>query len=108
MTQKDTQEIYSYDVIPDTLKIQIVHIWHYTLGDEEDYRALANESTRLAYKNLVGILREEIGVFILPPSARHRQITFLEELVEYFLKEKDTDKILDVNQITGIARQSHI
>lgn len=28
MTQKDTQEIYSYDVIPDTLKVQIVHIWH--------------------------------------------------------------------------------
>lgn len=70
------------------------------LGDDEDYCALAKESTLLAYKNLVEILREEIGVFILPPSVRYRQITFLEELVEYFLKEKDTDRILDVIELS--------
>jgi hypothetical protein len=98
--QKDTQEIYTYDLIPNVLKVQIVHIWYSVLGNEEKYFALANESIRLTYKNLVEIIREEIGVFILPPSARHRQITFLEELVEYFLKEKDTGRILDVIELS--------
>lgn len=98
--QGETQEIYIYDAIPSTLRTQIVYIWHSAFGNEEEYYDLAGEGIRRTYKCLVEILREEVGVFILPPSIKHVQITFLEELIEYFLNEKDINRVLDVVELS--------
>lgn len=99
-TQTTTQEIYIYDVIPASFRTQIVFIWYRALGNENEYLGSTGEGIRYAYECLVNILREEVGVFVLPPTTKHVRISFLEELVEYFQHEGNIDRVLNVIELS--------
>ena len=98
--QQVSEEIYIYDEIPTALRIQIIHIWFNSIGSKEENCALVGERVRSSYECLVQIIREELGVFILPPSTKYSQNTALEELIDYFLKENEVERVLDVIELS--------
>ena len=60
----DVPDVYSYDAIPQPMKVQIVHIWNDTLGDGSEYYS-SSLGTKEAYKFIVETLCREYGVFSL-------------------------------------------
>lgn len=90
-------DIYSYDHLPQPLKIQIIHIWRETLGDTYDYQGKVSS----AYKFIVQTLCREYGVFQLPGSERHYgDRDWIRELAEFLLNEKDVEKTLDAIELS--------
>lgn len=92
-------DVYCYDTIPDPLKVQVIHIWLETLGNERTY----NESrlgTQGAYQFIAETLCREYGLFLLPGKTTHAYRHYLEELSNFLLQEQDCDKALDVIELS--------
>lgn len=91
----EVPDVYVYDELPGTLRVQLVHIWRDVIGDpggNVDY-GRAEEF----YSTAVDILRKEYGVFQLPgTTARERPHV---ELFNFFLKTTEVDRALDVVQL---------
>nr|WP_246847935.1 hypothetical protein [Vibrio crassostreae] len=94
----DVPDVYVYDSMPSSLKVQIVHIWHDALGDHEQY--CHSFRVKDAYKLIVETLCREYGFFQLPHSKTYGQRVFWQELVDYFLNEDDVEKLLDSVELT--------
>lgn len=94
----EVPDVYRYDDVPHALKVQIIHLWGDTLGNEKDYY---QESYRVerTYQNIVKILCRELGVFNLvkqpydPPNFRY-------ELVHFFLGEQDPEVCISVIELS--------
>ena len=85
-------DVYQYSEIPNALRVQIVHIWMDTLGNEENYwHGKVNES----YKLIVDTLCREYGIFRLSGSKDYGNRDYLNEFVNSFLNETDTERCLD-------------
>ena len=87
----EVPDVYSYDDLPDTLRVQIVHIWRYS-------------GTREAYELLAKTLCREYGVFQLP-VAKQQLDTFgrrfyLAEFCDFFLQTRDTERALDAVELS--------
>ncbi|WNB74275.1 STM4504/CBY_0614 family protein [Methylomonas koyamae] len=96
----DVPDIYIYDTIPKPLKVQIVHIWRDTLGDDRDYRGHYTDVFD-AYKFVVEALCREYGVFSLPTGIKqYGNRNYLEELINYLLNEDDPEKALDAIELS--------
>ena len=80
-------DVYVYDDIPDSLRVQIVHIWSEAIGDEIG-----------AYITIAGILRKEYGRFQLSetgyPSSDYK------ELVGLVLNKEDVERVLDAVELS--------
>lgn len=88
--QSGQKDIYIYDDIPETLRVQIVHIWNDTILDR-------------LWEEIHNIMARELGVFQL---AEIRRIgDFKRPTVEFFL-EAETEQALDLIELTffGIDR----
>jgi len=97
----EVPDVYTYDSIPEPLRVQIVHIWKGSLGNENEYR---NEyyQVKQAYKFIVETLCREYGVFRLTDREyrdAYNSQSYIQELFNFFLKEKETEKILDVIEL---------
>ena len=93
-------DIYSYDELPQPLKVQIIHIWRDTLGDEDAYLDIYR-GTRVAYQFIVEALRREYGVFALPGSTEpFADRGYLSELANFLLTEQDTERVLDAVELS--------
>ena len=91
-------DVYIYNQIPKTLRVQIVHILNDTLGNYEKYFD-SIFGTANAYKIIVEILCREYGVFFL--AENHAQTrSYISELHNFILSESDTDKILDAIELS--------
>ncbi|MGZ2431465.1 STM4504/CBY_0614 family protein [Rhizobium redzepovicii] len=90
----EEHDVYQYEEIPEKLKVQIVHILDRALGDKK-LASIKTSDVSKAYRVIVNILREDIGVFFLPPS-RNAHVEPYEELFGYFLFAKDVEKCLDI------------
>lgn len=91
-------DVYTYDKLPNTFRVQIVHIWKDLLGDEVGYeRHPYNVSN--AYKNIVELLRREYGLFELVPS-KYNSRTYIQELSGFILSEQDIERCLDSIELT--------
>ncbi|MDP9141986.1 MAG: hypothetical protein M3O62_14485 [Pseudomonadota bacterium] len=93
----DVPDVYSYSDIPNSLRTQVVHIWFDALGGESDYR---HGQVSSAYDMIVNALCREYGLFRLPPALSLGNRHYMEELINYFLAEKDTEKVLDVVELS--------
>jgi hypothetical protein len=90
-------DVYQYDEIPQTLRVQIVHIWMDTLGNAENYwKGKAHE----AYEFIVNTLCKEYGVFKLPGAEKFGNRDYLNELANTFLQEKNIDRCLDAIELS--------
>ena len=92
-------DVFSYDKIPQPLKVQIVHIWNDALGDENNYFH-SSYKTKEAYQFIVDTLCREYGVFSLRISEDYGDKNYRTELSNFLLRENDHEKILDVVELT--------
>jgi hypothetical protein len=59
-------DVYTYDNIPQPLRVQIVHIWQDTLGNSDQYHSqFTRDNVSHAYKLIVETLCREYGIFTL-------------------------------------------
>jgi hypothetical protein len=92
-------DVYVYDKIPQPLRVQIVHIWHDTLGDESNYYN-QHVGTYKAYELIVKTLCREYGLFSLPGKRDYGGRHYLTELANFLLQEQDPEKVLDAVQLS--------
>ena len=96
----EAPDILDYDKLPKPLKVQIVHIWSDTLGEENEYYHSTNGNVRQIYMQIVKTLCREYGFFKLPNTKDYRDRIYIEELVDYFIHESDTEKLIDVIELS--------
>lgn len=95
-------DVYTYDEIPQPLRVQIIHIWRDTLGDEAD--SMNYPQAAKSYHFIVDTLCREYGVFELPgsssqPYAGGRR-SCLADLANFLLHEQDPEKLLDAVELS--------
>ena len=90
-------EIYSYDKIPETLRVQIVHIIRDTIG-VKNYNSNSDKPKKV-YEFIHSTLCREYGVFSLGEENRHNEDAQL-VVLNFLLKTKDTDEVIDVIELT--------
>lgn len=88
----EVPDVYSYDSIPEPLRVQIVHILRDALGNGEQYYLYMGH-VRQAYDFIVDVLCREYGVFRLVdyPDSDNK----FEDLSRFLIQESATEKILD-------------
>ena len=95
----DVPDVYTYDDLPQPLKVQIVHILTDTLGNENDYHGL-REGVKSAYELIVTTLCREYGLFSLPSAKDYGDRMYLNELANYLLQESEVEKCIDVVELS--------
>ncbi len=95
----EVPDVYTYNEIPDELRVQIIHIWMDALGDDSKYFNQHNK-VKETYKFIVDTLCREYGLFNLPSAKNSRSRMYMEELVNFLLEEKDLEKVLDVIELS--------
>ncbi|XOB65765.1 STM4504/CBY_0614 family protein [Deferribacteres bacterium DY0037] len=93
----DFPDVYSYDDLPNALRVQIVHIWSDALGNEKDY--YNNENVQAAYKSIVDTLCREYGVFQLPTAEKYSRV-YRNELADYLLQVNEIERQLDIVELS--------
>lgn len=97
----ETPDVYVYNELPHPLRVQIVHIWMDTLGKNEQYGGYYWNQVRQAYEFVVNTLCREYGVFSLPGTREnYGNRNYIEELADFFLQEKEVERVLDVVELS--------
>ena len=96
----EVPDIYTYDDIPQPLRVQIVHIWMDSLGNEDEYDNY--DEVKQSYKFIIKTLRREYGVFKLADS-RYETLNDYEELLEFFRNVVETEKVIDTIELSFIV-----
>ena len=95
----DVAEVYIYDEIPKSLKIQIIQMWDEAIGNSSGYDYYySGDRAKKGYKLIVQTLRREYGVFKL--SEDYGVENFRKELQDFFLAEEELAKIIDVIELS--------
>lgn len=95
----DVPDVYTYDTILQPLRVQIVHIWHDTIGDPNQYHEYYL-GVYDAYKFIVEALCREYGVFRLTGANEYDKRNYLSELANFILKEEETEQVLDAIELS--------
>ena len=95
----EVPDVYTYNNIPQPLRVQIIHIWRDTLGDNTEYHK-PYVGTQGAYRFIVKTLCREYGLFSLPGTNDYADRDHLSELVNFALKEQDPEKVLDAVELS--------
>lgn len=96
----EVAEVYTYDEIPSHLRVQIVQMWLIALGQSGDFRHIGQST---AYIYIVDTLCSEYGYFALSspqPGGVLRNREYIQELVEFFMSVKDTEKAIDAIELS--------
>ncbi len=89
----EVPDIFVYNEIPHTLRIQIIHIMRDSIG----FNRFGDNATVIeVYEHLCNILRREYGCFTLDSNADNYE----QELLNFMIKSKDYEKVLDVIELT--------
>ncbi|WP_426117261.1 STM4504/CBY_0614 family protein [Pseudomonas sp. DSP3-2-2] len=90
----EISDVYQYDILPDALRVQIVHIMLDTLGKPNDY------VPQKPWEFICETLAREYGVFSLNKSRSSHSHTYHQELIDFFLEVSEADKALDVIELS--------
>jgi AbiJ-like protein/uncharacterized protein DUF7014 len=98
----DLPDVYTYDDIPQDLRVQIIHIWNDALGSKSEYK---NKSlpVQKTYRQIVEYLCREYGMFTLASFSRDESRDFRYELQAFFLTETDLERLIDVIELSFMA-----
>lgn len=94
-------DVYTYDSLPNPLRVQIVHIWNDLLGNRNEFFD-SFYGARAGYKFIVETLCREYGLFHLPHSQLLMDRDYHSELINYFMYEPVIDRLLDVIELTFV------
>jgi len=89
----EVPDIYSYDELPNKLKVQIIHIIRDTIGNDVVY---LENGAREIYKYIHKALAREYGVFELDKHFDSDE----DSIMNFFLKSNDIEEELDVIDFT--------
>lgn len=92
-------EVYTYDKLPSSLRIQIVHILNETIGVHLNINSYHQLNPDSIYKMSCSILCKEYGVFNLDSPQYHNRMEPREELINFFINTKEIEKCLDIVEI---------
>lgn len=90
----EVPDVFSYDTIPQPLRVQIVHIIKDTIGHD---KYSSDHHAHDAYEFLQQTLTREYGVFVLGKS--HHD-SYEEQVLNLLLQSPDTDKVIDVIELS--------
>lgn len=93
----DVPDVYTYDDIPNPLRVQIVHIWTDTLGNGSQWY---EGQVRHAYEFIVNTLCREYGIFKLPGGEDYGNRDYINELANFILQVKSVEKALDAIELS--------
>jgi hypothetical protein len=96
-----TPDVYQYDELPQAFRVQVVHIWQRAIGDyrpEPRMMAYAGPPPSL-WEKIERTVAEEHGLFQLG----ERREDPMAQCVNYFLRQKDTGRALDVIEAVFLA-----
>jgi hypothetical protein len=93
----DVPDVYTYEDIPNPLRVQIVHIWTDTLGNGSQWW---EGEVRHAYELIVDTLCREYGLFKLPGAKDYGDRDYINELANFFLQVTDVEKALDAVELS--------
>lgn len=95
-------DVYQYEELPETLKIQIIHIWKETIGKDYPRNGRQSSSANRVYlQDCHNILCKELGTFKLNRDDRDNEINiiYFRSISQYFLTEQDVEKALSVIEL---------
>lgn len=98
----DVPDVFTYDDLPNALRVQIVHIWTDALGSDKDYYDDygCGPNVKAAYKFIVDTLCREYGMFQLPTAEKYQGRMYLNELANYLLQVEDVERQLDIVELS--------
>jgi AbiJ N-terminal domain 4 len=102
----EVPDVFSYDKLPQELRVQIVHILKDYLGSEEE----AYHSGKMvggAYKFIVDTLCREYGMFRLPGTRDRGNRDYISELLNFILSEEDVERTLDAVELSASIIDAH-
>jgi hypothetical protein len=91
-------DVYTYERIPQPLRVQIVHILRDTIGNERQYQD-EYLGTRRAYQFIAETLCREYGVFTLVETKGYGTRDFSSEIFNFLLQEQNPEKVLDATEL---------
>src|SRR4051794_1080187 len=96
----DGPDVFSYDEIPRTVRVQVVQIMHDVLGTARESRDEYGRGPAItkAYKVIVGLLRKSLGEFRLP-GTQNAGDNYVLELGAFILAEPDVEKVLSAVEL---------
>jgi hypothetical protein len=95
----EVPDVYTYDKIPQALRVQIIHIWKDALGNPVEYDGRYDNDVRDTYRHIVDTLCREYGLFVLSePIDSHRD--HFVELCDFLLHEQATERVLDAVELS--------
>lgn len=89
----ESPDVYTYNEIPKSLRVQIIHIIRDAIGEETPYKNSEPDDT---YKRIHDVLCREYGVFNLAEKSS----TNFEAVYNYFLQSKELEECLDIIEIS--------
>ena len=98
----DVPDVYTYDDLPNALRVQIVHIWSDSIGSEHNYYNFTyGDKVKSAYKFIVDTLCcVRYRMFQLPTAEKYNDRIYLKELANFLLQENDVERQLDIVELS--------
>jgi hypothetical protein len=102
----EVPDVYAYDIIPQPLRVQIVHILRDTLGSEKhfdaerEYSGYSYPEVRSLYNFIHKTLCKEYGVFSLVEYPSGNQA---KDIFEFLLNAENAEKVLDVIELCFVG-----
>lgn len=93
-------DVYSYDDVPEKLRVQVVHIMKDALGDG------GSRYVQQLYEQLHDLIAREYGVFALSEEAKAFDPDYQKAVYDFFLETDNHEKALDVIEIAFRLRQN--
>jgi hypothetical protein len=94
----EVPDVYTYTTLPQPLRVQVVHIWRDVLGNNAEYWNAPY--VREAYSLIVETLCREFGLFVLDETGNYSRRDYMQELVNFFLQEKDVEKAISAVEVS--------
>jgi hypothetical protein len=93
----EAQDVFQYDDIPSTLRVQVVQILKATIGE-----SFVDDASENNYRRAVDILCKEYGTFYLPPTKQdpYQDRFYGRELFDFILSEEVTDMVMDAIEVS--------
>jgi len=91
----ETPDVYTYDEIPQPLRIQIVHIIRDCIGERKDY---SQDDAGSSYRFIYDTLCREYGKFTLIEKGYND--SHMEQVLNFLLQTDNTEEVLDVVELS--------
>jgi hypothetical protein len=106
MLRGNLHDVFTYDKLPGTLRVQIIHIWNDALGNANEYH---NGSLQVgnAFEFLVEKLCREYGLLELPGADRTYETNYRDELHNFLQHEADVERCLDAVELSFSLINTH-